>query len=491
MNKELKTAGDFYAFAIANYEGGNFQTAIEAFKRSLALEDNWQSYQGLGSALLLIQQHQQAIAAFKKSLALKEDWQSLKGLGWGLHQMEQHHAAIEALNRSITLKNDWQSYQFLGEIFFKTNQFEQAINAYEKSLLLEKDIPSYKGLITSLIFSERYDDGMKILTDFLEYSNKDKAKKILHMSFLNLLIYHSTCKQNKAKVHNNVTLLQKYFTESILSFSIEEIYETGTSYSLTNVTITNMIILHGGYFKLLESGKEIRKNLRYVDSLYQPPFPSLQYNVMNNDILAPWITLSAQQILLDLDLEEYSVIEYGSGMSTFFFCKNAYKCFSYEDDLAPSVLGNWSKEMQRVSILSGIEVNLIKPNKANIEPKWILNNLLENSQQKILISIDGGDREKHFRDWVQFLSENNNLQVILMLDNSDRNGFSESFETLKKTNATICHHYGPVYGQINNIMCTTFCTYTPSLLLGKTSSPHFHNQQWGSSPFMSRNQSKS
>ena len=45
---------------------GNYPKAIEAFNQLNSLEENWQCYQGLGSALDRIQQHQSAVDAFNK-----------------------------------------------------------------------------------------------------------------------------------------------------------------------------------------------------------------------------------------------------------------------------------------------------------------------------------------------------------------------------------------------------------------------------------------
>ena len=100
--------------AIEKFKSGDYPEAIEAFNKSLALHEQWQSYQGLGWALHLTQQNQPAIEAFNKSLALHEDWQSYKGLGSALLHTQQYQPAIEAFNKSLALHDDWQSYQGIG-----------------------------------------------------------------------------------------------------------------------------------------------------------------------------------------------------------------------------------------------------------------------------------------------------------------------------------------------------------------------------------------
>ena len=59
--KLVNTARDFFTLAIEKYQKGKFAEAIEAFNKSLALHEDWQSYQGLGWALYKTQQHQLAI----------------------------------------------------------------------------------------------------------------------------------------------------------------------------------------------------------------------------------------------------------------------------------------------------------------------------------------------------------------------------------------------------------------------------------------------
>ena len=64
---------DLYKAALSKYRSKEFAESIILFRQSLALNENWQSYQGLGLALNNIGQHEPAVDAFKKSLALKEN----------------------------------------------------------------------------------------------------------------------------------------------------------------------------------------------------------------------------------------------------------------------------------------------------------------------------------------------------------------------------------------------------------------------------------
>ena len=148
--------------------------------------------------------------------------------------------------------------------------------------------------------------------------------------------------------------LAKRFQVLAIEADLNEVFEIGRSHGFAPVSIINILVLHGAYFRLLQVGILNRGNCRFLDSLYHPTFPELSYNVHNKEILAPWITLPAQEILLDIGLSNYTVVEYGSGMSTFFFASEAKICSSFEDDKDPAGHGSWSSKMKNQSINQSI-----------------------------------------------------------------------------------------------------------------------------------------
>jgi len=276
--------------------------------------------------------------------------------------------------------------------------------------------------------------------------------------------------------------LQRAFSSITLQEPIEEILKVGVEHGFAPVSIINIIILHGGYFRLLQSGILQRGGTRFIDSLYHPTFPSLSYNCINLDINAPWITLSAQEALLDMDLSNVIVVEYGSGMSSFFFARSAKCCFSFEDDGDPAGKGGWSKQMVEMSKQLAIDIHLISPTNENTTPEWVSNNLLINNDIS-LISIDGIDRCRHFSEWSQYITQNRKKQVVILLDNSEIDSFRESFEYLWENEACIYHHYGNVYGQLTTKQCTSMITYHPKLLVGSSPAPSMHDKRWGKMNF--------
>ena len=133
-----------------------FQAAIDAFNKSLALHEHWNTYQDLGWALFHTQQFQAAIDAFNKSLAHHEDWNTYKGLGSTHFHTKQYQAAIDAFNKSLALHEHWNTYQGLGWALFHTQQYQAAIYAFNKSLALHEHWHTYQGLGWALFNTQQY-----------------------------------------------------------------------------------------------------------------------------------------------------------------------------------------------------------------------------------------------------------------------------------------------------------------------------------------------
>jgi hypothetical protein len=278
--------------------------------------------------------------------------------------------------------------------------------------------------------------------------------------------------------------LQSAFSAIVADAPLAQIFDIGGKHGFAPVSITNILALHGGYPKMLQEGFLKRANCRFLDSLYHPTFPSLKYNTNNQDINAPWITLSAQEVLLDMALKNFVVVEYGSGMSTFFFSRESKQCYSFEDDEDPAGKGSWTNQMLEQASKQNLNLNLITPDESNILPDNIIANIWQKHGANLLVSIDGIDRSRHFTDWVEYILSNRYDPIVLLVDNTDI-GFHEQFALLASSGASIFHHYGNIYGQLTTKQCTTYCTTRPDLLVSKSSSPADHDKRWGQMNFQS------
>ena len=198
--------------------------------------------------------------------------------------------------------------------------------------------------------------------------------------------------------------LQKVFQEVALWEDLREVFAVGGRYGFAPVSIVNILILHGAYFRLITELDFSRGRFRLIDSLYHPHFPSLNYVVSNKDILAPWVTLGAQEALLDMPLSEMSVIEYGSGISTFFFLREALECVSFESEIDRAGNGGWSKQMMDMALKEKADLRLIIPDHQNDTPAGSLS-LISNAS-KVLVFIDGERRKRHMVEWSEYIMEN-------------------------------------------------------------------------------------
>ena len=128
------TAEDLRTLAAKKYVGGDYQGAIDAFRKSLEKKEDWYSYCGLGMALLNTNQFKKSIEALRKSVALKENWNTYQGLGWAFFRTNQYPEAIDAFRKSLALKEYWNSYHGLGRALCHTNQYSEAIDAFQKTV---------------------------------------------------------------------------------------------------------------------------------------------------------------------------------------------------------------------------------------------------------------------------------------------------------------------------------------------------------------------
>ena len=312
--------------------------------------------------------------------------------------------------------------------------------------------------------------------------NRTFPQNILDNAFDAWSRYIKTAKWDAQARHALSRELFTLFPLVIRECDLQSIFLTGRQHGFAPVSVVNIIILHGGYHRLLESGFLSVGHTRFIDSLYQPTFPELDYNTANSSILAPWITLPAQEALLDISLQDALVVEYGSGASTFFFKQYAARVISFEDDSDPAGGASWTNLMKQRAKQLSVDIDLIRPDNDNVMPSYILSNLWSRTG-KILVMIDGLNRYKHFSDWAESICADQSLPIVLLVDNSEIGSFRSIFAKLIQAGSTVTHYYGNVYGQLTTKQCTSFVTFAPKLLHSRVSAPADHDLRWGKMNF--------
>jgi tetratricopeptide (TPR) repeat protein len=135
-------AGVWNALGIAYGKKGEYDRAIEAFRKALELKpDLYEAWNNLGVAYDAKGEYDRAIEAYCKALELKPDlheaWYNL-GVAYGMKR--EHDQAIEALHKALELQpDDPQAWNDLGVAYGIKGEYDQAIKACRKALELKPD----------------------------------------------------------------------------------------------------------------------------------------------------------------------------------------------------------------------------------------------------------------------------------------------------------------------------------------------------------------
>ncbi len=128
---------DFFALGTAKYKSGDYEGAINFYRKSIATKEDWYSYHCLAWALFRQNNMKESRIIFEKSISLNEYWNSYNGLGWALFNSTLFSKAIDAFRKSLKLKENINAFRGLGWSLFRTKQYSEAIVAFRKTLRYE------------------------------------------------------------------------------------------------------------------------------------------------------------------------------------------------------------------------------------------------------------------------------------------------------------------------------------------------------------------
>lgn len=132
----------------------------------------------------------------------------------------------------------------------------------------------------------------------------------------------------------------------------------------------------------------------------------------------PWITKDAIIFLNSLDLSNYNILEFGMGGSTIYFASRCKHLISIEHD------SNWYKNVNKYLVDNTMDKNVqsyLKQRPYNTICETLTNIKFD------LIFIDGRDRVECAKSSIKLLSDHG----IIMLDNAERERYSEIYDLLK------------------------------------------------------------
>lgn len=158
----------------------------------------------------------------------------------------------------------------------------------------------------------------------------------------------------------------------------------------------------------------------------------------NNNLPIPWFTYSALQYLNQLDLQEKTIFEWGSGYSSLYFARKSIQVISIEDNK------EWyDKIIKKVS----------PPNRLLLAKKENYVNLIKEQNKKFdVIIIDGSLRPDCIKIAPDFLNDSG----IIIVDNSD--WFKTHLKSLRDRKFIQIDFRG--FGPINSYIWTTSIFFT-------------------------------
>lgn len=138
------------------YEEGNYEKAIEHFKKSLFYRDFYLTYVNLGNSYAQLKDFKNAVAAYNLAINRKPDYYLAHfNLGFAYTQMNNWDKAIEEYKIALRYKPDFaEVYRNIGIVYYVNEKWEDALYYFQKYLsystdketneLVKKDIETIK-----------------------------------------------------------------------------------------------------------------------------------------------------------------------------------------------------------------------------------------------------------------------------------------------------------------------------------------------------------
>ncbi len=141
--EELQSAWELFKEAYQYQVGGDYEMAVELYKRSLELHPTAEAYTFLGWAYHYQGKVEDAIAECKKAIQIDPEFGNpYNDIGAYLIEEGQHDAAIPWLERALQSKR-YESYHFphynLGRVYSAKEMYGKARWHFEKALKLCPD----------------------------------------------------------------------------------------------------------------------------------------------------------------------------------------------------------------------------------------------------------------------------------------------------------------------------------------------------------------
>lgn len=141
LSADLK-GDDLYDAARAEYDRGNYTTAIDLFKRVVAADPQHKTaWMDLGRTYMLVRKTDDAIAAFRKQAELNPyDEYAYGALGWAYTTARKYDDAATAFNKAIEIDPlSEYAHAALGGMYAEAHEYDKAVPELEKAVSLKSD----------------------------------------------------------------------------------------------------------------------------------------------------------------------------------------------------------------------------------------------------------------------------------------------------------------------------------------------------------------
>ena len=173
-----KSSESFYNKGIIHYEKGEYELAIDLFKKAVEKNSsNPQFYYNLGLAYVKTEEYELAINKFKEAISLNpKDADTLQNLGIAYYKKSRFEEAVQSYKKAIEIKpNDYEIYDNLGISYFSMKMYKDSIDCFKKALNLNKNNPSLAyNLGYAYYISEQYDLAKENFLYVISLNNTDE-----------------------------------------------------------------------------------------------------------------------------------------------------------------------------------------------------------------------------------------------------------------------------------------------------------------------------
>ena len=144
VSQEPADVEQIYQAGVSYYESGDYEKAIEAYKRAIQLNPgSMDFYYHLGMAFSSLGRYKEAVQAYSSAIRLRPEYAAAYyNLGHAYSNLKQYEKAIRAFQRAIQYEPDHiEAYFALGNAYIDSGKEEKAINTLEAAIQRKPDNP--------------------------------------------------------------------------------------------------------------------------------------------------------------------------------------------------------------------------------------------------------------------------------------------------------------------------------------------------------------